>query len=136
MGRVITVALRLLIWLLLTGDSSRVNVLIGVLVALLLPMSRRSRRLPLGQLLVALRDSLAAVPQAFAEGFVLLRAGRRLEEGLESQRFSDSGSALLIFLEVFRVTLTPFTIALGLEAGGQAFRVHRLAPRAMRLEVR
>ena len=129
MGRVITVALRLLIWLLLTGDPGLVNVLIGVLVALVLPMSRRSRRLPLRQLLAALRDSLLAVPQAFTEGLALLRGGRRLEEGLETQRFSDSGSALLIFLEVFRVTLTPFTIALGLDAGGQAFRVHRLAPR-------
>lgn len=132
MGRVITVALRLLIWLLLTGDPSRVNVLIGVLVAVLLPMARRSRRLPLRQLLAALRNSLLAIPQAFAEGLALVRAGGRLEEGLESQRFSDSDSALLIFLEVFRVTLTPFTIALGLEAGGQAFRVHRLAPPELR----
>lgn len=128
MGRVITVALRLLIWLLLTGDPGRVNVLVGVLVAVLLPMSRRSRRLPLRPLLVALRDSLLAIPQAFAEGWVLLRSGRALSERLESQRFSDCDSALLIFLEVFRVTLTPFTIALGLEAGGHAFRVHRLAP--------
>lgn len=132
MGRVITVALRLLIWLLLTGDLSRVNGLIGVLVALLLPMSRRSRRLPLRQLLVALRDSLLAIPQAFAEGFVLLRSGRHLATTLETQGFRDSGSALLIFLEVFRVTLTPFTIALGLDADGRAFRVHRLAPPEVR----
>lgn len=132
MGRVITVTLRLLIWLLLTGDLSRVNVLIGVLVAVLLPMSRRSRRLPLRPLLVALRDSLLAIPQAFAEGFVLLRSGRTLTETLETQGFSDSGSALLIFLEVFRVTLTPFTIALGMDADGRAFRVHRLAPPEVR----
>jgi multicomponent Na+:H+ antiporter subunit E len=129
MGRVITVALRLLIWLLLTGDPGRVNVLIGVLVAVLLPMSRRSRRLPLRKLIAALRDSLLAIPQAFAEGFVLLRSSRALAEELETQSFSDSGSALLIFLEVFRVTLTPFTIALGLDVSGRAFRVHRLAPR-------
>jgi multicomponent Na+:H+ antiporter subunit E len=131
MGRVITLALRLLIWLLLTGDLSRVNGLIGVLVALLLPMSRRSRRLPLRQLLLALRDSLLAIPQAFAEGLALLRSGRNLAETLETQRFADSGSALLIFLEVFRVTLTPFTIALGLDSEGRALRVHRLAPRRL-----
>lgn len=132
MGRVITVAMRLLIWLLLTGDLSRVNVLIGLLVAVLLPLSRRSRRLPLRQLLEALRASLLAIPQAFAEGFVLLRSGRRLTATLETQGFRDSGSALLIFLEVFRVTLTPFTIALGLDADGRAFRVHRLAPPEVR----
>lgn len=128
MGRVITVALRLLIWLLLTGDLDRVNVLIGVLVAVLLPMSRRSRRMPLRQLLLALRNSLVAIPQAFAEGLALLRSGSTLTETLETQDFRNSGSALLIFLEVFRVTLTPFTIALGLDSEGRAFRVHRLAP--------
>ena len=129
MGRLITVGLRLLIWLLLTGDLSRVNGLIGLLVAVVLPMSRRSHPLPLRQLVVALRNSLLAIPQAFAEGFALLRSGPNLAETLETQRFGDSASALLIFLEVFRVTLTPFTIALGLDAGGRAFRVHRLAPR-------
>jgi len=126
MARLITVALRLLIWLLLSADLSWINVLIGLLVAVLLPMARRSRPLPLRQLLVALAASLAAIPQAFMEASQLLRGGRRLEERLESQRFMGPRSSLLVFLEVFRVTLTPLTIALGLEPDGRAFRIHRL----------
>ena len=58
----------------------------------------------------------------------LLLGGKALEEQLESQRFMGPRSALLVFLEVFRVTITPLTIALGIEPGGRAFRVHRLAP--------
>ncbi|MFO7628239.1 MAG: sodium:proton antiporter [Prochlorococcaceae cyanobacterium] len=129
MARLITVLLRLLIWLLLSADLSWINVLIGALVAMLLPMARSTRPLRLRQLLVALRESLLAIPQAYSEGLQLLWRGRDLEESLESQRFTGSDSALLIFLEVFRVTLTPFTIALGIDTGGRAFRVHRLAPR-------
>jgi multicomponent Na+:H+ antiporter subunit E len=34
-----------------------------------------------------------------------------------------------VFLDVFRITLTPLTIALGLEAGGSSYRVHRLEER-------
>lgn len=127
MARLITVALRLLIWLLLSADLSLTNALIGLLVALALPMARRSRPLRLPELIRSLLASLAAVPQAYAEALRLLIRGPRLEERLESQRFTGSRSALLVFLEVFRVTLTPLTIALGIEAGGRAFRVHRLA---------
>lgn len=126
MARLITVLLRLLIWLLLSADLSLVNVLIGLLVAVLLPMARRSRPLPLRQLLAALGASLLAIPQAFLESFQLLRGGRRMQEQLDSQRFLGPRSSLLVFLEVFRVTLTPLTIALGLEPDGRAFRIHRL----------
>lgn len=129
MARLITVLLRLLIWLLLNADLSWINGLIGALVALLLPMARRTRPLRLRQLLVALRLSLLAIPQAYAEALQVLWGGRALEDRLESQRFTGSDSALLLFLEVFRVTLTPLTIALGIDTGGRAFRVHRLAPR-------
>ncbi len=129
MARLITMVLRLLIWLLLSADLSWINGLIGALVALLLPMARRTRPLRLRQLLVALRLSLLAIPQAYAEALQVLWGGRALEDRLESQRFTGSDSALLLFLEVFRVTLTPLTIALGIDPGGRAFRVHRLAPR-------
>jgi multicomponent Na+:H+ antiporter subunit E len=47
---------------------------------------------------------------------------------LERQAWSGQGASLLIFLEVFRITLTPLTIALGIEPGARACRVHRLVP--------
>ena len=40
MARLITVALRLLIWCLLSGDLGTTNVAIGLAVALALPMGR------------------------------------------------------------------------------------------------
>ena len=128
MARLITVALRLLIWLLLSADITLINFLIGLLVAMLLQMGRRSRPLPPQQLLASLFSSLAAIPQAYIEAMQLLLGGKALEERLESQRFIGPRSALLVFLEVFRVTITPLTIALGIEPEGRAFRVHRLAP--------
>jgi multicomponent Na+:H+ antiporter subunit E len=33
-----------------------------------------------------------------------------------------------VFLDVFRITLTPFTIVLGLEDGGRRYRIHALTP--------
>lgn len=131
MARLITVLLRLLIWLLLSADLSTLNVVIGVLVALLLPMARRPRPLPPRLLLRALRDSLLAIPQAYGEALVLLLQRRPWQERLESQPWSAQGASLLIFLEVFRITLTPLTIALGIEQpGARACRVHRLVPQS------
>lgn len=130
MARLITVLLRLLIWLLLSADLSTLNVLIGVMVALLLPMGRRHRPLPLAVWPEALRSSLLAIPLAYAEAWALLLRRRPWTERLEPQAWSDQGVSLLIFLEVFRITLTPLTIALGLDPRGGTIRVHRLVPPA------
>ena len=127
MARLITVLLRLLIWCLLSADLGLTNVLIGLLVAIVLPMAGRRRPLPLDALLRSLAASLAAVPQAYGEALRLLAPGRPMQERRESQQVTAQGSALLVFLEVFRITLTPLTIALGVDRGGRAFRVHRLA---------
>jgi multicomponent Na+:H+ antiporter subunit E len=134
MARLITVLLRLLIWLLLSADLSTLNVLIGVMVALLLPMGRRHRALPPRLLLIALRDSLLAIPQAYAEALELLLRRRPWQERLERQAWSGQGASLLIFLEVFRITLTPLTIALGIEPGARACRVHRLVPQPVAMD--
>jgi len=80
--------------------------------------------------------SLRAIPQAYGEAFqlVLRRPGReRLEhtpvEWSRQGRSQGQPPAALVFLDVFRITLTPLTIALGLEAGGSSYRVHRLEER-------
>ncbi|SBO42134.1 Na+/H+ antiporter subunit E [Cyanobium sp. NIES-981] len=123
----ITIALRLLIWCLLSADLGATNVAIGLAVALALPQARRSRHLPIRQLLRLLLASLVAIPVAYGEAVRLLLMGQRLEGRLEPSPLTARGSALLTFLEVFRITLTPLTIALGVEPGGQAYRVHRMA---------
>ena len=59
MARLITVALRLLIWLLLSADITLINFLIGLLVAVLLPMVI-AVVLGLGALLFSLGDKAGA----------------------------------------------------------------------------
>jgi multicomponent Na+:H+ antiporter subunit E len=128
MSRLILIALRMLIWLLLTADPDELNVVIGLVVSLALPLPRRVRSLTPAQLRRALVASLAAVPQAYSEAVQLL-LHRRLEESVlhdEPAQASGRPSSLLVFLDVFRITITPFTIVLGLDDGGRSYRVHHL----------
>jgi multicomponent Na+:H+ antiporter subunit E len=122
----LTIAFRLAVWCLLTADLSRLNLLIGLAVALLLPRAR-SRPLPLRELLRALGRSLLAVPQAYIEALQLI-AGREPVEREINEAASHATVPLLVFLDVFRITLTPFTIVLGLEDGGRRYRIHALTP--------
>jgi multicomponent Na+:H+ antiporter subunit E len=128
MAGLIVVGLRLLIWLLLSADLEAANVAIGLAVALALPLPRRRRQLPVSELAGSLLASLRAIPMAYREAVQLLwrRPGRELEE-LQPVRYrSGDPVAALVFLDVFRITLTPLTIALGLDAPGGSYRVHRL----------
>jgi multicomponent Na+:H+ antiporter subunit E len=131
MGFLLSSVLRLLLWFLLTADSSAVNLLIGVALALLLPHAQGPRQ-PLGPLLRALGQALAAVPQAYGEALALIAAG---SGGSEQERWlqqpaSPPSQRLVIFLEVLAITLTPFTLALGLSRvdGLPIYRIHQLRP--------
>lgn len=135
MARLIVVSMRLLVWCLLSADLEAANLAIGLAVALALPQPRRNRSLALPLLLRALLDSVRAIPQAYAEAFQLVLrrpAHEQLEsappewrrDGLHGERIP----AALVFLDVFRITLTPLTIALGMDSRGH-YRVHRLEER-------
>lgn len=133
MARLIVVAMRLLVWCLLSADLEAANLAIGLAVALALPQPRPNRTLPPVLLLRALLGSLQAIPQAYGEAFQLMLrrpARERLEhtpvEWSRQSRLSSHPPAALVFLDVFRITLTPLTIALGLDAAGGSYRVHRL----------
>ncbi len=128
MARLIVISLRLLIWLLLSADLDLANVAIGVAVALALPLPRRVRRLSFHDLARAFAASLGALPQAYREAAQLLLHPRAERSELHDEPVLARGhpSSALIFLDVFRITLTPFTIALGLDASGRSYRVHQL----------
>jgi multicomponent Na+:H+ antiporter subunit E len=128
MGFLLSCLLRLLLWGLLTADTSAVNLLIGVALALLLPHARGPRQ-PLGPLLRALWNALVAVPVAYGEALALIGGGREQERWLE-QPASLPSQRLVIFLEVLAITLTPFTLVLGLSQvdGRPIYRIHQLRP--------
>ena len=121
---------RLLLWTLLTADLSAVNLAIGIGLSLLLPHARGPRQ-PLAPTLRALGRSLVAVPLAYGEAFALIGSGDREVESWIERPAGDPRHRLLIFLEVLAITLTPFTIVLGLSNGerGPHYTIHQLRPR-------
>lgn len=123
---------RLLLWGLLTADPGAVNLLIGLVVALLIPRAR-SRPVPATALLAAIGRCLLAIPLAYGEALALITA-RSVQESEITEPATAPAIPLLIFLDVFRITLTPFTIALGLipASEGHRYRIHRMRPRRSR----
>ncbi|MEB3166503.1 MAG: sodium:proton antiporter [Cyanobacteriota bacterium] len=129
MGFLLSCLFRLLLWGLLTADTGAVNLLIGLGLALLLPHAQGPRQ-PLGALLRALGRALVAVPKAFGEALALIQAGGAEQEDWIEQPASSGRQRLVIFLEVLAITLTPFTLVLGLSQvdGRPMYRIHRLRP--------
>ncbi len=126
----LSIGARLALWCLLSMDLRPGNLLIGLAVALLLPR-RGDPPLPLPQLLGAVGRALAAIPEAYGQAFALILAPRCQERLVSLERREGSGNLLLV-LEIFRVTLTPLTLVLGLEADGRRLLVHELVPERRR----
>jgi multicomponent Na+:H+ antiporter subunit E len=122
----LNVALRLGIWMLLTQDGRTLNVLIGAAVALLLPL-HSDRAVPLRELAGAVGAVLAAIPEAFHQALLLL-GRRRPREGCDLVPGNGRRNDVLMFLEVFAITLTPFSICLGMDPAGLHYHVHTLTP--------
>ena len=131
---VLSCGFRLLLWILLTSDLSTPNLLIGVVVALLLPQAHH-RRQPLGPVLRALAASLVAIPLAYGEAIALIACRGREQERWIERSASGSTAPLVVFLEVLAITLTPFTIVLGVDQSvvGSRYRIHQLRPDRGRL---
>ncbi len=126
----LSTGLRLALWCLLSMDLRPANLLIGLAVALLLPR-RGGPPLPLPQLLGAVGRALAAIPEAYGQAFALILAPRCRAQQVSVERQEGPGDLLLV-LEIFRITLTPLTLVLGLEADGRRLRVHELVPERRR----
>ena len=130
MAFLLSCAFRLLLWALLTADLSAMNLAIALAIALVLPHARGPQH-PLKPTLKALLRSLIAVPLAYGEALALISCGDREEESWIERPAGDPRHRLLIFLEVLAITLTPFTIVLGLSNGptGPHYTIHQLRPR-------
>lgn len=118
--------LRLTLWFLLTANWTVENLLIGIIIALVLP---RSNTAPdrLKDLLKVLWKIVLAVPQAYIEAFEMLFRPHRHEDVI-MEPVALKRSPGLIFLDVFLITFTPKTIVLKYHQAGW-YEVHRVQRR-------
>jgi multicomponent Na+:H+ antiporter subunit E len=115
--------LRLVIWFLLTANLTIANVIIGVIVALILPHSRESTG-RLQDIFVALGKIMWAIPQAYIEAFQMIFQPHD-QETIVLEKAKAKRSMGLIFLEIFLITFTPKTIVLNYLPDGW-YRVHHV----------
>jgi multicomponent Na+:H+ antiporter subunit E len=113
--------LRLTIWFLLTANLSVANIIIGIVIALLLPRSYTDSE-TLGYWLRVLRKIAVTIPQAYMEAFEMLVRPHNQEE-IVMERIRGPRSPRLIFLDVFLITFTPKTIVLKYHEEGY-YEVH------------
>lgn len=118
--------LRLVIWFLLTANFSPANIMIGIAIALILPGRPKS----LGRLkdwLLALWETLVAVPQAYIEAVEIMLFPHNYEE-VTLEKVPLRRTPGLVFLDVFVITFTPKTIVLKYHEDGW-YEVHRICRR-------
>ncbi|MDX2255231.1 MAG: cation:proton antiporter [Pseudanabaenaceae cyanobacterium bins.39] len=113
--------LRLVIWFLLTANLHITNIIIGVIVALLLPHSKDSTG-RLRDILIALGKIIWAIPQAYMEAVQMMLQPHD-QESIVLEKAKAKRSMGLIFLEIFLITFTPKTIVLNHLPDGW-YRVH------------
>lgn len=118
--------LRLTIWFLLTNNWTVENLLIGIIIALILPRSNAAPE-RLGDLLKVLWKIILAIPIAYIEAIEMLFRPHKHEEIIR-EPVQLKRSPGLIFLDVFLITFTPKTIVLKYHQAGW-YEVHRVRRR-------
>ena len=118
--------LRLVIWFLLTANFSLANVIIGVMIALLLPHGSTSPE-RLKDLLLGIGKIMMAIPQAYMEAIELILRPHLYEE-IVMERVQPWRSPGLVFLDIFLITFTPKTTVLKYHDDGW-YEVHHVCRR-------
>lgn len=118
--------LRLVIWFLLTANFSLANVIIGVIIALLLPRGSTSPE-RLKDLLLGIGKIMMAIPQAYMEAIELILRPH-LHEEIVMERVQSRRSPGLVFLDIFLITFTPKTTVLKYHDDGW-YEVHHVRRR-------
>ncbi|OKH37846.1 cation:proton antiporter [[Phormidium ambiguum] IAM M-71] len=113
--------LRLTIWFLLTANFSWENILIGVIVAFLLPGLNKTP-VVLKDWLNVFRKIILAIPQAYIEAFQIMLRPHTQEE-VSMERVKPNRTPGLIFLDIFLITFTPKSIVLKYHKDGW-YEVH------------
>ncbi|QSV67664.1 MAG: cation:proton antiporter [Aphanizomenon flos-aquae DEX188] len=117
--------LRLSIWFLLTANVSLTNIIIGVIIALVLPRGKSSPE-KLKDWLKVIIKIIITIPLAFIEAFeIILRPHNQEEIFMEKVKLKRS--PLLIFVDIFLITFTPKTIVFKYREEGW-YEVHQIKP--------
>ena len=118
--------LRLSIWFLLTANVSLTNIIIGVIIALVLPRGKSSPE-KLKDWLKVIIKIIITIPLAFIEAFEIILRPHNQEE-IIMERVKLNRSPLLIFLDIFLITFTPKTIVMKYHEEGW-YEVHHIKPK-------
>ena len=117
------IGLRLTIWFLLTADLSPANILIGFLIAFILPRKLTKPRVIRDGFHI-LWEILIAIPQAYYEAFEMIFRPHQ-KEAIVQERIKPNRTPGLIFLDIFLITFTPKTIVTKYKKAGW-YEVHRV----------
>ncbi|GCL43203.1 Na+/H+ antiporter subunit E [Dolichospermum planctonicum] len=117
--------LRLSIWFLLTANVSLTNIIIGVIIALLLPRGKSSPEKLKAWLKVIIKI-IITIPLAFMEAFEIILRPHHQEE-IIMEKVKLKRSPLLIFVDIFLITFTPKTIVFKYREEGW-YEVHQIKP--------
>ena len=118
--------LRLSIWFLLTANVSLTNIIIGVIIALLLPRGKSSPE-KLKSWLKVIIKIFVAIPVAFMEAFEIIFRPHNQEE-IIMEKVKLNRSPLLVFIDIFLITFTPKTIVMKYHEEGW-YEVHHIKPK-------
>ena len=117
---------RLSIWLLLTANVSLTNIIIGVIIALLLPRGKSSPE-KLKSWVKVIIKIFVAIPVAFMEAFEIIFRPHN-EEEIIMEKVKLNRSPLLVFIDIFLITFTPKTIVMKYHEEGW-YEVHHIKPK-------
>ena len=121
----LNIGLRLAIWFLLTADLSLANIIIGVVIALLLPLPRSDVfSSKLKDWLRVSWEIIIAIPQAFIEAIEIMLLPHN-HEAIVMERVKPGRTPGLVFLDIFLITFTPKTIVMRYHEG-ESYEVHHV----------
>jgi multicomponent Na+:H+ antiporter subunit E len=121
--------LRLTIWFLLTANFSPANLLIGIVVALLIPRNSVPTSVWQDGLRIG-REIIIAIPQAYWEAWQMIRHPHT-EEVITREEVKPRRTPGLIFLDIFLITFTPKALVLKYDKAGW-YEVHNVVRRRPR----
>ncbi len=119
------IVLRLALWFLLTADLSLENIVIGVAIALLLPLPQSNTfSSKLSDWLRVSWEIIIAIPQAFIEAVQIMLLPHNHEK-MVMERVKPRRTPGLVFLDIFLITFTPKTIVTRY-IEGEYYEVHHV----------